>query len=1113
MDSVKKLWQQGSVLILLFTAINAFGQSNDFLITGKFKVDGGSNNGARIVLEKDGRKVRTLDGDSRFEVKLDYQAIYIVSFEKDGYVTKKLRFDTHVPEERIEYGFEPFDFTVEIFEQFDDVNVVVFNQPVGKISYSDIIDEFDYDTDYTKSIQTQIQQVMEEVEVKKEEKAEAEAQAAKEEAKKQQQIENLTSAAEKSLKSGEPEEALKKLEEAAQLSDSPEIQAQIKEAQAQVQQQQEQKQQQAEFDQLVADAEAMMAAGDLEGAKKKFLQAQGVMEGDKKVADQLSQIEQTIQQQAEQEESFKQMMSAAEAALQAGNFNEAVKQAEAAQKIKADPALDELIAKANEGMAAEAAAEAAAAQAEEEFEALISKGEEAEKAGNWPEAIAAYEEAKQLKPEAAQDERISGVMAKQEQEEAAKAAEAAKEEQVAQLLADAQAALESGDLEQAQALASQAEALKPGVAQAVLDDVDARQKELASAQAEEEKRRADFDQLMAAGNEARDNGDLAGAKEKYEQARDILPDEAAAIEALNAVEELIAQNEAAAAEAAEKAAAQQEAFESLISEGEAALNAGDLATARSKYEEAQAIGEDKRITTGLKEVAKKEADLAKEAEEKAKLQADFDAAIAAGDEAMASGDLLTAEKKFTEAQSLQDNELVQAKLTALDEAVEKREAELAAMNAAEQEAARKAEEEAAKLAAEKEAAEKAAAEDAEKLAAEQAEQEAERLAAEQAAKEAEERAKEQDALVAKGDKAFEKEEYDEALASYNAALNIGPSDRASAQISSIQEIKAQQAAAMNEAERAAEEARIAKAIDEFVKTGEAALNAGSYDAAIEAFNGALSLREDDAIRAKLEEATTKRDNARKEEQLAQSAAQDDERYATALKQADALFQGGKLKEARDAYRAAALIKNDPVIDDRIAQIDKILADRAAAEAASKEAAQAISSGPRESNELAEIITQESEKQDTRVIEQPSPEIGTRENVVKRAVAVMEQDTRPGQGTVAGVIVSEPVVGEKALQTNAAKLSEEDKYDGVMNQVESDYEEMEVEAEQRRLIEKYPERKTVETEKEGNSVITYVYINRGDFVTVYKKVEHSWGGKFYFIDERPTNQRFWEHETQ
>jgi len=59
-----------------------------------------------------------------------------------------------------------------MFKQYDDVNMVVFNQPVGMIRFEPTVDDFDYDTDYTKSIQSQLQKTMEEVAQKQKEEAE-----------------------------------------------------------------------------------------------------------------------------------------------------------------------------------------------------------------------------------------------------------------------------------------------------------------------------------------------------------------------------------------------------------------------------------------------------------------------------------------------------------------------------------------------------------------------------------------------------------------------------------------------------------------------------------------------------------------------------------------------------------------------------------------------------------------------------------------------------------------------------------------------------------------------------------------------------------------------------
>jgi flagellar biosynthesis GTPase FlhF len=143
-----------------------------FTVNGRLKIDGGDLGGARAVVYKDGVKERTVStGLTKFSVDLDLNASYIISFEKDGFVSKKLSFNTHVPATLPPHGFLPFDFSVSLFKQYDDMNMVVFNQPVGVIRYEAAKGDFDYDTDYTKSIQSQLQQALAEVEQKRKEEA------------------------------------------------------------------------------------------------------------------------------------------------------------------------------------------------------------------------------------------------------------------------------------------------------------------------------------------------------------------------------------------------------------------------------------------------------------------------------------------------------------------------------------------------------------------------------------------------------------------------------------------------------------------------------------------------------------------------------------------------------------------------------------------------------------------------------------------------------------------------------------------------------------------------------------------------------------------------------
>lgn len=180
----RSAWTTFIVLVLLFASSGVSAQGR-FTVNGRMKIDGADLNGARVVVMKNGTKERTLTKDlNKFTLDLDLNASYVLSFEKDGFVSKKISFNTKAPAAAIANGFTPFDFAVSLFKQYDDINIVVFNQPVGMIRFDEKVGDFDYDTDYTKSIQSQLQQVLEQVEEKQKEEAEGEkakaAQAAQE---------------------------------------------------------------------------------------------------------------------------------------------------------------------------------------------------------------------------------------------------------------------------------------------------------------------------------------------------------------------------------------------------------------------------------------------------------------------------------------------------------------------------------------------------------------------------------------------------------------------------------------------------------------------------------------------------------------------------------------------------------------------------------------------------------------------------------------------------------------------------------------------------------------------------------------------------------------------
>ncbi len=154
------------ILLMLSFASTVKAQQPFLEVPIKLKIDDGNVDNASIVIQKNGTVVKTLTDLRKAKLELDFNTDYLITFSKPGYISKKISFSTKVPAERLKEGFDPFPFICELFKQYDGVNTVIFNQPVGKIGFSTKVDEFDYDVDYTKSIQSALAVVEKEIAAK-----------------------------------------------------------------------------------------------------------------------------------------------------------------------------------------------------------------------------------------------------------------------------------------------------------------------------------------------------------------------------------------------------------------------------------------------------------------------------------------------------------------------------------------------------------------------------------------------------------------------------------------------------------------------------------------------------------------------------------------------------------------------------------------------------------------------------------------------------------------------------------------------------------------------------------------------------------------------------------
>jgi len=142
---------------LFFLKANATAPPQSLLVPVIFTVENGNYDLSYVVVKKNGVALFTKTGEKNMKLKLEYGNEYLLSFGKEGYITKQILFNTSLPEGIDTTALEPYKIGVRIFKQYEGVNIVIYNQPVGFIHFIPEDEGFGYDTDYTKSILSELE--------------------------------------------------------------------------------------------------------------------------------------------------------------------------------------------------------------------------------------------------------------------------------------------------------------------------------------------------------------------------------------------------------------------------------------------------------------------------------------------------------------------------------------------------------------------------------------------------------------------------------------------------------------------------------------------------------------------------------------------------------------------------------------------------------------------------------------------------------------------------------------------------------------------------------------------------------------------------------------------
>ena len=140
--------------MLLFFSLNLQAQNAPkYQVKFKLSIKDGDLKNALITITKNGSPFKVIDpSGGKYSVDLDFNAEYLFTCTKMGYISKGLIIDTHVPNGKEDDNYAKNYPIVELEKQPEE-QVITYTQPVGKIKYNGMLDDFDFDKDYTQKAQ------------------------------------------------------------------------------------------------------------------------------------------------------------------------------------------------------------------------------------------------------------------------------------------------------------------------------------------------------------------------------------------------------------------------------------------------------------------------------------------------------------------------------------------------------------------------------------------------------------------------------------------------------------------------------------------------------------------------------------------------------------------------------------------------------------------------------------------------------------------------------------------------------------------------------------------------------------------------------------------------
>ncbi len=657
-----------------------------------------------------------------------------------------------------------------------------------------------------------------------------------------------------------------------------------------------------EYQNKIKEADQALASQSYENAKTLFQEASSLKPTETYPLDKIKEIDTLLAEQAKKDENYNAAIQKGDQALAAEDFEAAKTAFNEAIAIKPDEQYPKDKLSEIEGIVVKMQ------ESEAAYQKAIQNGDDALTNEDFENAKKFYQEALSLKAEEQYPkDKLQEIDAKQKA-----LAEADAKYKAAIEAADA--AFSSKDYETAKKEYETALSIK-GEEKYPQDKLG----EISKLMAEVAEQNAAYDAAIQKGDELLANTDLEGAKSDYEEALKIKEEQYP--------KDKIADIEKQIAEQAEKEAS----YTAAIEKADALFDKESWAEAQTAYEEALAIKEDSYPQGRIDEIKTKLEQLAAEEEAAAKLEADYQAAIAEGDQ-------FTNDKKYAEAivafqkavelkadeaypkDKIKELETLQKQLA--EEAEEKAKQERlqaqydsliniadGQLAANELENARKSYQEALSLKSE------------ESYPKEKIEEINSTLA------DAEEQEKAYAEAIKEADKLFDKEELEAAKAKYVEASSIKSEEQYPKDKIAEIDAKLEALAAEQEEIRLKEEAQAEKdaQYQALIAEADQLLGESKLDEAQAKYEEALTVKDEQYPKDQLAAIETPRQElaaAAQEEAAAEEQAKLDAQYQALIAEADQLLGESKLDEAQAKYEEALTVKDEQYPKDQLAAIEE-----------------------------------------------------------------------------------------------------------------------------------------------------------------------------------------------